>query len=219
MFHVKFPDRKTLAIERCQYAGYDEFLYKIEDYIAKCDAVQEARQNEIFEMWTSYLSKQGIEGELAMPQGRGNEKLCVSNLKGAQLSPLTTTMHFPNRIEYVAIYKEQMYAAIAAAKEGTTALDGKEGWWTNGHEHWKFNHPGEDYLKYWSNITYEMEEEMDGPSAPSAPSKRHRTTLAAMEGSLSDIQINPKLGAVTASVLRKEIGRRIGGPVTRSMRE
>ena len=210
IFHVKFPDRKTLAIERCQYAGYDELTYNIGDYITKCDGVQEARQNEIFEMWTSYLHKQGIKTELAMPSG--HEKLCVSNLKGAQLSPLTTTMHFPNRIEYVAIYKKEMYAAIAAAKEGATALDGTKGWWTNGHENWKFNHPATNYLDHWSHINYAMEEEMDGPS------KRPRTH-AEMEESLSDIQINPKLGAVTAIALRKEIRRRVGGPVTRSMRE
>tara|TARA_B100001109_G_scaffold255584_1_gene259375 strand:+ start:10676 stop:12328 length:1653 start_codon:yes stop_codon:yes gene_type:complete len=212
MFHVKFPDRKTLAIERCQYAGYNEYTWKIEDYIEKCGAIQEARQNEIFEMWKSYLSKQGTKGELAMPQGRTDEKLCVSNLKGAQLSPLTTTMHFPNRIEYVPVYKEQMYAAIAAAKEGVTALDGTKGWWETGHDNWKSGQPEADYAKYWSTKQYSMEEEMDGPS------KRNRTH-AEMEGSLSDIQINPKLGAVTASALRKEIGRRIGGPVTRSMRE
>lgn len=216
MFHVKFPDRKTLAIERCQYANYDEYVYKIGDYIRKCDAIQEARQNEIFEMWKSYLSKQGIEGELAMPQGRTDERLCVSNLKGAQLSPLTTTMHFPNRIQHVTINKEQMYAAIAAAKKGVTALDGTKGWWEQGHDIWKFNHHGQDYAKYWSTKQYAIEkEEMDDPSAFT---KRPRTH-AKMEESFSDIQINPKLGTVTAAALRKEIRRRIGGPVTRSMRE
>jgi len=193
-FRVKFPSRKELVYERCDRAYFNATDYKLEEYEEECLQLQRGREDEIFDMYFTYLRRQQVGSHAKMPSG--TEKMSVANLRGSRLSPLTTTIHFPNYpSKEPAVPKEEMYAAIAAAKEGVKDRFGHSGWWVL---------PGPEEAQ-WT-------EPMDTDGAPSP--KRVRTQ-AEMEQSLLGIEINPTHGRVTATALRKEIGRRVG-PVTRS---
>ena len=216
-FRVKFPTRQALVFERFDHAEYDSEDYKLEQYAKDCYDFQNKCQERIFELWVPYLRYQQVGSHLKMPDG--DEQIAVSNLKGSHLSPLTSTIHFPNRPvstnEKPAVPEEEMHAAIAAAKEGVMDAHDNVGWWAWATENKRpegvVDFPDEEV----DDVPYEEvddfpDEDDDGIRATKR-FRKHAEVAKRFRG----ITLDPALGSVTATALRKEIRRRVG-PFTRS---
>jgi len=214
-FRVKFPSREQLVYERCHHAGRDATEWNLESYERECYELQYGRQDAIREMmWTPYLRYQQVGSYQVVPAGE--EKIAVANLKGSHLSPLTTTIHFPNYPSMEPpVPLMEMYASIAAAKVGVKDRFGNDGWWTPPQPQQEWTDPPSPKREASFEMIDELPDFPEDDDNDKHARKRFRSQ-AEMEQSLLGIQIDPVLGPVTATALRKEIQRRVDGPVTRS---